>query len=302
MNKNSDKRHYWLHDQMTDITFMSLHQKKEVCNNSIVNRLYLNVPDTIQKELSSIAKSDHAIFLIMLTAMSYVLYYHTTYNDFIVCVPSLTGDQKHTLLPVRVIVDPSKSFKDIILGNKRAAEEAYAYTDDSIDDKLQLKYNKYLSNEITVSFKGIHNKIEVTYGNPSFQFYVSKENLKCAITYNASVNHHVLTLLWRMMKDCLIQFLNQPGIKIYQLDAYFKNRGYESNKLRRAITTHTYRHIEVILTDKINQILASNHNKIDEHFYQRMTEELLQYVHNSIDLAVVLARINEKIGRNTNIE
>ncbi|QUI21842.1 hypothetical protein HZI73_05810 [Vallitalea pronyensis] len=295
MNKNSDKSHYWLHDQVTDITFMSLYQKKGASNHSIVNRLYLNVPDTIQKELFAIAKSDHAIFLIMLTVMSYVLYYHTTYNDFIVCVPALKGDKKHTLLPVRTIVDPSKSFKDIILGNKRATEEAYAYTDDSIDDKLQLTYNKFLSNEITVSYKGIHNKIEVTYGNPSFLFYVSKENLKCAITYDASVNKHVLTLLWRMMKDCLIQFLNQPEIKIYQLDEYFKNHGYESHKLRRAITTHTYRHMEVIVAEKINQILASNHNKIDELFYQRITEELLQYVHNSIDLAVVLAKINEKL-------
>lgn len=298
-NNIKDEKPYWLQDSVEEMTIFSMDNTDDVSNNQDFGKFHFRLEDQLQDKILHVAKSEHAIFILMLTALSCILYSFTKNMDFVLYVPS-TDSHNMKIFPIRIRINESESFKDLIFKLKTEVEKAYRCKDDYLM-QIQSKFNINLSNPIIISLKGVHNKVKIDYNNQLFEFHVS-EGIDCNITYNTSINRKAIEILCKKQEQCLTGFLNQPNILINELDESLQSTDDEIEIINDLIKINTYKSKEHFLYDKIYEILKMNDNKMDEGFYERITEELLPYVGNSLDLAVILTKISSLNDKDMHIE
>jgi len=298
-NDCEQSKEYWIRTLPENIHIISLLSNTKI--DHVKKSVSFKLPEMLNKNLLRIAKTENAIFTIIVSTISIIFFKRLKCADFTVFIPALEGDPLNNILPLLIHVDTNISFQEFVLGVSRLMSEAYKHMGYPIESVLEGKYKKTLLDEILISFGRIHNKPEKRTKQLIFHFILIDSNLRCCIDYdNEQKSERFINSFWNEMEHCLGVFLGNPKIKLSEVDRHHED--FYSEESYIGIQSYKYADQEKILLNKISELIELNGGVVNENIYDLINEDILNYIDNSIDLALVISKICEISGVDFKLE
>ncbi|MFZ5351510.1 MAG: hypothetical protein ACOZCL_02165 [Bacillota bacterium] len=298
---NQILKNYWMENLSGEYSFIGL-SKGENKDKSI--KLYFDFPTDETDKLNKLAKSQHAVFIMLFSAFSCVLYCITKCKDFVLFIPSLKECDTNTLIPIRVKLDNKKTFKTLIIDNLTTIENGYKYASYPIKELLEANSKADFDNSIVLAFDGIHNNKYCMSNNTFFKIYVGEKNLRCSVALKGFKGiNKVVKHIWTSMIQCIILFFNNREIGIDEICEHIAKLEYDYGDSFKICTSSSLSMTsEEILSKKLDELLEKNQKMLDENFYDLLNDEFLENITNSLDLAILISIINKKLGKDFKLE
>lgn len=198
--KFDKEKEYWL-EKLSGVMNFNLPLEYQRVKNQVRKYETLEYSfssDTLAKLAKLARNSDHAVYIILLVAVKYLLYLYTSNEDVVVIspIPKQKNEKEYinNILAIRTFMNEEMTFKEMLLKVKQnivEANENLNYPLQKIAEELGLSFSdeRLPFSDVVISMENIHDTSYLVnkQHDASFFFVKSSQQLGCHIQYDAKL-------------------------------------------------------------------------------------------------------------------
>jgi amino acid adenylation domain-containing protein len=188
-----ENKAYWMNKLSNVVNKRFLYGRKNYDSVRYVSKKF-RLPADLSSDILKLSNGlEYATYMILLSAVNYLLYEYTGELDIIIgshCLRQKNNQyiQNHSL-PLRTVIQTDMSYKDYLTELKSTVVEGnrhQSFSFEKLNESLGIKGDESIFYETAVSLKNIHEEgfEKELLGDLSFVFNLDKNVLECELNYN----------------------------------------------------------------------------------------------------------------------